>query len=102
MTEERLERIENQLDQVLQALTGVNTRLTTFEQNLNAAREDIRVLRNRIDSVEGTIRMAISDGFKSHDAYLNDLNVDFHDRKAGSTADPPNGTVGANKRSLII
>jgi chromosome segregation ATPase len=77
MTEERLERIENQLDQVLQALTGVNTRLTIFEQNLNAAREDIRVLRNRIDSVEGNIRMAISDGFKSHDAYLNDLNADL-------------------------
>jgi chromosome segregation ATPase len=77
MTEERLERIENQLDQILQALTGVNTRLITFEQNLNAAREDIRVLRNRIDSVEGNIRMAISDGFKSHDAYLNDLNVDL-------------------------
>jgi chromosome segregation ATPase len=77
MTEERLERIENQLDQVLQALTDVNTRLTTFEQSLNAAREDIRVLRNRIDSVEGNIRMAISDGFKSHDAYLNDLNADL-------------------------
>jgi chromosome segregation ATPase len=84
MTEERLERIENQLSQVLQVLTGVNSRLTTLEQNqvtlgqnLNAARADIGALRNRIDSVEGTVRVAISDGFKSHDTYLDDLNVDL-------------------------
>lgn len=84
MTEERLERIENQLGQVLQALNGVDARLTTLEQNqvvlgqnLNAAREDIGALRNRIDSVEGTVRVAIKDGFKSHDIYLDDLNVDL-------------------------
>jgi chromosome segregation ATPase len=84
MSEERFDRIENQLSQVLQALTSVDSRLNALEQNqnslkqnVNAAREDIGELRNRINSVEGTVRVAITDGFRSHDAYLDDLNLDL-------------------------
>lgn len=77
MTEERLERIEKQLEQVLEVLGGVGNRLTALEQNQNAVREDIGALRNRIDSVEGTVQVAIADGFASHDLYLDDLNFDL-------------------------
>ena len=70
MSEERLERIENQLGQLLQGMTAM-------QQNQNALREDVLALRNRIDSVEGTLRIAISDGFRSHDLYLDDINADL-------------------------
>ena len=88
MSEERLERIENQLAQVLQAIigtnsrineleTGINGRMTTLEQNQNALREDVVALRQRIDNIEGTMRLAIVDGFRSQGLYYDDLNADL-------------------------
>lgn len=88
MSEERLERIENQLAQVLEAIvgtnsriteieTGINSRMTILEQNQNALREDVVSLRQRIDSIEGTVRLAIVDGFRSQGLYYDDLNADL-------------------------
>jgi uncharacterized protein YoxC len=84
MSEERLERIENQLGQVLQAITGMQQAITgmqqdmtAMKQNQNALREDVIALRYRIDSVEGTVKIAITDGFRSHDLYLDDINTDL-------------------------
>jgi chromosome segregation ATPase len=91
MSEERLERIENQLAQVLQAiistnsriddletsLTSLDRRIAAVEQNQEALREDVGSLRQRIDSVEGTLRLAIADGFRSQDLYYDDLNADL-------------------------
>jgi chromosome segregation ATPase len=77
MSEERLERIENQLGQVLQAITGMQQDMTAMKQNQNALREDVIALRHRIDSVEGTVKIAITDGFRSHDLYLDDINTDL-------------------------
>jgi ubiquinone biosynthesis protein UbiJ len=70
MSEERLERIENQLSQIIQGMTAM-------QQNQNALREDVVALRHRIDSVEGTVKVAITDGFRSHDLYLDDMNIDL-------------------------
>ena len=70
MSEEKLEKIETQLGQVLQAITVI-------QQNQNALREDVVALRHRIDSVEGTLKIAITDGFRTHDLYLDDLNTDL-------------------------
>jgi ubiquinone biosynthesis protein UbiJ len=70
MSEERLERIENQLSQLIQGMTAM-------QQNQNALREDVVALRHRIDSVEGTVKIAITDGFRSHDLYLDDMNADL-------------------------
>jgi chromosome segregation ATPase len=91
MSEERLERIENQLAQVLEAIVGNNSRIgglenriggienrmTALEQNQNSLREDVVSLRHRIDSVEGTVRLAIVDGFRSQGLYYDDLNADL-------------------------
>lgn len=105
MSEERLERIESQLGQVLQAIIGIQPAIsgmqqeitvmkqditvmkqdmtamkqdmTAMKQNQNALREDIVALRYRIDSVEGTLKVVITDGFRSHDLYLDDINVDL-------------------------
>ncbi len=70
MSEERLERIENQLSQLIQGIVAM-------QQNQNALREDVVALRHRIDSVEGTVKIAITDGFRSHDLYLDDMNADL-------------------------
>jgi chromosome segregation ATPase len=84
MSEERLERIENQLGQLLQGMTVMQQNLGAMQQNQNALRdnqnalrEDVVALRHRVDSVEGTLRIAISDGFRNHDLYLDDMNVDL-------------------------
>lgn len=52
-------------------------RMAALERNQNAIRDDISGLRNRIDSVDGTVRIAIADGFRQHDRYLDDLNTDL-------------------------
>jgi septal ring factor EnvC (AmiA/AmiB activator) len=91
MSEERLERIENQLERVIQAITGMQQsivgldqrtgsleqKMTSMEQNLNAVREDVSGLRYRIDSVEGTLLTAMRDGFKAQSDYADDLNYDL-------------------------
>jgi uncharacterized coiled-coil DUF342 family protein len=77
MSEERLERIENQLSQMLQGINTMQQNQNALRDNQNALHEDVVALRNRIDSVEGTLRIDISDGFRNHDLYLDDMNTDL-------------------------
>jgi chromosome segregation ATPase len=84
MSEERFDRLQNQFDwlqnqigQVLEAVTVLQQDMTSMKQNQNALREDVVSLRHRIDSIEGTVKIAITDGFRNHDTYLDDLNVDL-------------------------
>jgi hypothetical protein len=81
MSEERLERIEAQIGE-LRELIQQNTMVT--QQNMNAMREDITVLRQRSDSMEGTMIVAMREGFNSLRNYLDDLNYDLanNERKA--------------------
>jgi hypothetical protein len=58
-------------------MASVDNCFAALEQNQNAIRGDIRALRNRIDSVDGTVRLAIADSFRQHDHYLDDLNTDL-------------------------
>jgi hypothetical protein len=51
MSEERLERIENQLGQVLQAMTGLSDRMTRIE--------------DRVDIMEGTLLTTMRGGFNA-------------------------------------
>jgi hypothetical protein len=51
--------------------------MSALERNQNATRDDISGLRNRVDSVDGTVRMAIADGFRQHHRYFDDLNADL-------------------------
>jgi chromosome segregation ATPase len=84
MSEERLERIENQLAQLIQAISGteqkissMDQKISSMDQNLNAVQEDVNGLRRRIDSVEGTLLTAMRDGFKRQSDYADDLNYDL-------------------------
>jgi hypothetical protein len=74
MSEERLERIENQLSQVIQAV-GV------MQQNMMA-------MQNRMDSMEGTLLTTMTDGFNSLQNYIIDLDTDLaqNERKTEDNA----------------
>ncbi len=82
---EELQNLVRDLAVTVQGLSGkidnmdnrFETRMIALERNQNAIRDDIGALRNRIDSVDGTVRIAIADGFRQHDRYLDDLNIDL-------------------------
>jgi predicted nucleic acid-binding Zn-ribbon protein len=91
MSEERFDRLENQLTQVIQSIatmqqhisgieqkvSGIEQKVSGIEQNVNAAREDITSLRNRIDSVEGAVSVVIRSTFTAHQNFVDDLNFDL-------------------------
>jgi septal ring factor EnvC (AmiA/AmiB activator) len=77
MSEERFDRLETLIGQIAGRIEGIEGRFNQLAQNQDALREDIVELRHRIDSVEGTVRIAIADGFRNHDSYLDDLNIDL-------------------------
>ena len=97
MSEERFDRLESQLTQVIQAigtmqqnistmqqnmatkqdLAAVEQKVSGIEQNVNAIREDIFSLRNRIDSVEGAVSVVIRGTFVAHQSFVDDLNFDL-------------------------
>ncbi|AFY94326.1 hypothetical protein Cha6605_3323 [Chamaesiphon minutus PCC 6605] len=72
MSEERLERVENQLSVLQQDMTAT-------KQNVDALRDDVSSLRQRFDSFEGTILTAIREGFDSLRRYSDDLNYEVAD-----------------------
>jgi uncharacterized coiled-coil DUF342 family protein len=74
MSEERLERIEAQISQLRELM---QQNMATTQQNMNAMREDINILRQRSDSLEGTVIVAMREGFNSLRNYLDDLNYDL-------------------------
>jgi septal ring factor EnvC (AmiA/AmiB activator) len=70
VSEERLERIEYQISQLVQTVGAM-------QQNVNAVREDISSLRNRVDSVEGTLISAMRDGFHHLEHRIDDIDIDL-------------------------
>jgi regulator of replication initiation timing len=88
MSDERFDRIETQISELrelvqqgfvgmMQDISGMKQDITSMKQNANAVREDVESLRRRIDSVEGTLLIAIRDGFKAQSDYADDLNYDL-------------------------
>ena len=86
MSEERFDRLENQLTQVIQAIGTMQQNISTMQQNMvsmnqniDALREDVTALRHRIDSVEGSQQIVIREGFQSLMSYNDDLNYELAD-----------------------
>ena len=105
MSEEKLDRIENQLSLLLQGMgvmqqdigelkqdVGVLKQdvgelkqdvgelkqdIVAMKQNDNALREDLVDLRNRIGSIEGSIMLIVRDGFTPLRNYADDLNFEL-------------------------
>lgn len=85
MSEERFDRLESQLTQVIQAIGTMQQNMATkqdlaaMQNNLDAVREDLVALRHRIDSVEGSQQIIIREGFQSLMSYNDDLNYELAD-----------------------
>ena len=93
MSEERFDRLESQLTQVIQAIGTMQQNMGTMQQNISAIqqnmgamnqnidalREDVIALRHRIDSVEGSQQIIMRDGFQSLMSYNDDLNYELSD-----------------------
>jgi regulator of replication initiation timing len=79
MSEERFDRLESQLTQVIQAIGTVQQNMGAMNQNIDALREDVTALRHRIDSVEGSQQIIIREGFQSLMSYNDDLNYELSD-----------------------
>jgi hypothetical protein len=79
MSEERFDRLENQLTQVIQSIATMQQNMVAMNQNINAVREDVIALRQRIDSVEGSQNVIIREGFQSLMSYNDDLNYELAD-----------------------
>ena len=84
MSDERFDRIESQLTQVIQAIGTMQQNLVVVEQkvtalgnNLDAVREDVISLRRRVDSSEGTLLVIIREGFRRQEDSIDDLNYDL-------------------------
>jgi FtsZ-binding cell division protein ZapB len=86
MSEERFDRLEGQLAQIIQAVGTMQQNISTMQQNIgamnqnvDALREDVTTLRHRIDSVEGSQQIIIREGFQSLMSYNDDLNYELSD-----------------------
>jgi uncharacterized coiled-coil protein SlyX len=97
MSEERFDRLESQLSQVIQAIGTMQQNMATMQQNMatmqqNMAtkqdiavvqqtvsdiRTDIAVLSERVDSLEQTTRIGIRDSIRNQRSMINDLNYDL-------------------------
>jgi chromosome segregation ATPase len=91
MSEEKLDRIQNQLNQLLQGMSTMQQDvgelkqdvgelkqdIGAMKQNDNALREDINDLRNRVNSIEGAVMLMVRDGFTPLRNYADDLNFEI-------------------------
>jgi chromosome segregation ATPase len=60
-----------------QNMAAMQQNMATMQQNLSATRDDISSLRHRIESIEGTVLVAIRDGFRIQESFIDDLNYDL-------------------------
>ena len=106
MSEERLERIENQLTQTVQSLTTMQGQvvqavtvmqqsiavmqqnMTVLQQNMTAMQQNMTTMQNRMDSMEGTLLTTMTGGFNSLQNYIIDLDTDLaqNERKTEDNA----------------
>jgi hypothetical protein len=85
MSEERLERIENQItvlsELVQQNIASTDRRFTVLselvQQNIASTDRRFTQLENRVDSLEGTLLTAMTEGFASLHDYQIDLDRDL-------------------------
>jgi hypothetical protein len=77
MSEELLERIENQLTQVIQAVSGMQQNMTVMQQSIIVIQQNMTVMQQNIDSTRGALLTVINDGFTALNKQVNDINIDL-------------------------
>jgi chromosome segregation ATPase len=79
MSEERFNHLEAQISTLQQDMSAMKQDMSAMKQNVDALREDMTSIRQRVDSSEGTILVAVREGFNSLRNYLDDLNYEVAD-----------------------
>jgi predicted nucleic acid-binding Zn-ribbon protein len=69
--------MQQDINELKQDVSGLKQDMTAMKQNVNSLREDIGSLRQRVDSLEGTMLVAMRDGFDAFRMYMDDLNFDL-------------------------
>jgi chromosome segregation ATPase len=91
MSEERFDRLESQLSQVIQGMGIMQQGITVMQQNMTVmqqditnikqvvseTRTDVAALSSRLDRVEHSVRIEIRDAFKNHREMIDDINYDL-------------------------
>jgi uncharacterized coiled-coil protein SlyX len=83
MSEERFDRLESQLAQVIQAIGTMQQNIATkqdlaiVQQTVSDIRTDIAVLSERVDNLEQTTRIGIRDSIRNQRSMINELNYDL-------------------------
>jgi FtsZ-binding cell division protein ZapB len=71
MSEERFDRLESQLAQVIDGMGMMQANMTTMQANMTT-------MQNRIDSIEGTLLIAMRSGFESLQTAIDDIDYDLN------------------------
>jgi hypothetical protein len=79
MSEDRLERIETAMLAMQENMAIMQQNIIATQRNVESLREDTIAIRQRVDSIEGTVRITIRDGLSSFGLYLDDLNITVSD-----------------------
>ncbi len=69
--------VKQDVSELKQDVSVLKQDMTAMQQNVNALREDIGGIRQRVDSLEGTMLVAMRDGFNAFKMYMDDLNFDL-------------------------
>jgi chromosome segregation ATPase len=97
MSEERFDRLESQLSQLIQGMgtmqqdmatkqdlammqqnmTVMQQDITNIKQVVSETRTDVAALSSRLDRVEHSVRIEIRDAFKNHREMIDDVNYDL-------------------------
>jgi SMC interacting uncharacterized protein involved in chromosome segregation len=73
--------MQQNMNAMQQDMNAMQQNMNAMQQNINVIQEDINVLRQRSDSIEGTVVVAMREGFSSLRNYLDDLNYDLADNE---------------------
>jgi chromosome segregation ATPase len=81
MSEERFDRLESQLTQLIQGMTvmqqditGMKGDITGMKDDITDIKDDLTQLNQRVDSVQGTLNIAVSEGFKRLNTNIIDVS----------------------------
>jgi uncharacterized coiled-coil protein SlyX len=81
MSEERFDRLESQISQVLQAMTGIQSQVIGLEHRMTGLENRMTGLENRMNDrmsvLETTLSATMRGGFNSLRATVNDIDVDL-------------------------
>jgi chromosome segregation ATPase len=78
VSNERFDRLESQLAQVINGMGAMQANMTTLQTNMMTLQTNMTAMQTRIDSIEGTLLMAMRSGFESLQTAIDDIDYDLN------------------------